>query len=326
MTATVVILTFNAAARIEQVMTAVLRQQADFDWDLLVIDSGSHDSTLSTIAGFMSKHPGKIRLHQIANADFGHGKTRNLAARLAGGAIVVFLTHDAVPAHDGWLAAMVHPFAISERVACVYGRQIPWPRSSPNIKRDITNVFQRLGPNNAISIHEKNGSRPGQPRVPTFFSDVNSAIRRTVLLESVPFRDLAYAEDQAFGRDVLDAGLLKVYSPFAAVFHSHDYSLLTYYRRMYDEMLGLRRATGQSLDTSVRRHAIWVAKATLADWRLIMRDRAYSTEDKVLWFARAPFFNVARRLAIRVAASDRTPHWVGRASSLELSLKKGVPK
>ena len=140
----------------------------------------------------------------------------------------------------------------------------------------------------------------------------------------MPLRDGPYAEDQALGRDVLDAGYLKLYTPFAAVFHSHDYSLLTYYRRMYDEMRGLRQATGQSLDTPLRRHAAWIGNSTLKDCRFTIRDRAYSRGQKAKWLAEAPFYNLARRVAIRASSSDRAPRWVNRVSSLESSLKKGA--
>jgi len=324
MRASVVVLTFNAAERIDQVLTAVLRQESDFAWELLVIDSGSRDGTLATVRRHAEAHAERVRLHEIPNEEFGHGSTRNLAASLARGEFVLYLTHDAVPAHKRWLASMLHPFEISDRVACVYGKQIPWPRCVPTVKRDVMNCFRGFGPDNAISVHEKDGLsvHPAHPSVPIFFSDVNSAVRRSILLGPIPYRDLPYAEDQAFGQDVLDAGYLKVYTPLGAVFHSHNYSPLAYYRRMYDEMRGLRRATGRSLDTSLRTHLAWIGKATAADWRFIRRDPAYSRREKAKWTAEAPLYNTARRVAIHLSADDRLPAWVSRFSSLETSLKK----
>lgn len=326
MTATVAILTFNARPRIGQLLTALRRQRAGFDWDVLVIDSGSRDGTLDIIRRHAAEHEGAVRVVEIPNTEFGHGKTRNLAARLAGGEFVVFLTHDAVPAHDHWLEAMIRPFGISERVACVYGKQIPWPKTCPVIKRDVIDCFRRFGAPNAISVQEKNSwvGQPGKPRVPTYFTDVNSAIRRSLLLEELPFRDLRYAEDQAFGKDALEAGYLKVYTPFGAVFHSHDYALLSYYRRMYDEMTGLRQATGESLDTPLARHAAWIARATWQDWQFIAKDHAYSRSEKARWLVKAPLYNAARRLAIRLSGSERVPSWVGRLSSLESSLRRAA--
>src|SRR5437870_1910983 len=136
MIATVVVLTFNAGVRINQVLTAVLKQKTDVPWELLVIDSGSRDTTLEAIRRHRAAHRDQIRLHEIPNAEFGHGRTRNLAAQMAAGDFVLFLTHDAVPAHDGWLQAMIEPFALSPRVACAFGKHIPWPHASATIKRD----------------------------------------------------------------------------------------------------------------------------------------------------------------------------------------------
>ena len=125
----------------------------------------------------------------------------------------------------------------------------------------------------------------------------------------IPFRDLAYAEDQAFGRDVLDAGLTKAYAPRGRVLHSHSYPLREYFHRMVDEMAGLRDSIGVSLDTGLRAHARIVVGETLRDWRFIVRDRDYSFLDKLRWLPLAPLYQVARRLAIRLASHRQAPGW-----------------
>jgi rhamnosyltransferase len=71
---TVAVLTYNGETYLEQILTAVEAQAIDGEVDILVIDSGSTDGTL----GIVARHPG-VRLHQIPNSEFGHGKTRNLA-------------------------------------------------------------------------------------------------------------------------------------------------------------------------------------------------------------------------------------------------------
>ena len=54
-----------------------------------------------------------------------------------------------------------------------------------------------------------------------FFTDANGCVARDAW-ERVPFRGVAYAEDQLLARDMLAAGYVKVYRPDAAVIHSHD--------------------------------------------------------------------------------------------------------
>jgi rhamnosyltransferase len=245
---------------------------------------------------------------------------------MANGEFVLFLTHDAVPADDQWLESMLSPFSISERVACVYGKQIPWPHCCPTVKRDVIESFRRFGPEHAISVQGNTG--PGEQAVhdvtSDFFSDVNSAIRRSVLLKAVPFRDLPYAEDQAFGRDVLDSGFLKVYTPYGAVFHSNDHSMLAYYRRIYDEVSGLNQATGRTRTATLARDIAWTGKSTLQDWRFTMRDGDYSHAEKLRWLVEAPLYNLARGVAVRLAARDHIPPWVSRFSSLESNLRRAA--
>lgn len=318
MKATVVILTFNAGSVLNEVLAAATTQVASFPHEILVVDSGSTDTTLDTVRSFP-----KVKLHQIPNSEFGHGKTRNLAAKLAAGEIVVYLTHDAVPANEHWLEEMVRPFGLSERVAAVFGKQIPRPDCCPTVKRDVSGLFHSFGPDHFTMVQQRNPFITSQAAndAINFYSDTNSAARKSIL-HKIPYQDLNYAEDQAFGHDVIGAGYLKVYAPLGAVIHSHSYPLFMYFRRMYDEMVGLKSATGQSLDTSLARHFMIMAKATWLDWRFILRDRAYSLPAKLKWLWLAPWYNLSRRTAIRLSARSSLPAWMRSVFSLETNLRK----
>src|SRR3954451_2257736 len=124
--ATVVVLTYNGERYLRDLLTAVTGQRIDGEFEILVIDSGSTDATLDIVAGFP-----RVRLLQIPNSEFGHGRTRNLAAHEARGRYVAYLTHDAVPAHDRWLYELLKPFELNDRVAAVMGSQIPRPSAFP---------------------------------------------------------------------------------------------------------------------------------------------------------------------------------------------------
>lgn len=314
MKATVTILTFNAEPWIRELLESVERQQAPFDFEILVIDSGSSDATIAIIKKFP-----RVRLHQIPNSEFGHGKTRNLAATIAHGEFIVYLTHDAVPATQHWLEEMIRPFGLSESVACVYGKQIPRPDCCPTVKRDVIGVFAGFGPDHFIMVQQANSNITHQASLDaiTFFSDVNSAVRRELLINTLPYRDLNYSEDYAFGRDVIAAGLVKAYAPLGAVIHSHSYPPMKYFRRMYDEMLGIKKATGQTLDTRMWFHIAWTLKATLKDWRFIIRDPSYRLRTKLKFVMQAPFYNAFRRIAIRLSTKSQLPMWAHRFLSLE---------
>jgi len=319
MKATIALLTLNADPWLRELLDGVKRQKTDFDYEVLLIDSGSTDTTLAIAA----EYP-EVRLHQIPNSEFGHGRTRNLAAQLSTADYMVYLTHDAVPAHDYWLAEMLRPFELSPKVACVFGKQIPRPDCCPTVKRDIINVFASFGPDHFTMLAQANPNIDSQAAKDaiSFFSDVNSAVRRDLLVGEIPYQDLNYAEDQALGRDVIEAGMFKVYAPLGSVIHSHSYPPFKYLRRMYDEMVGLKAATGQTLDTPLWFHIAWVLRATVLDWRFILRDRNYRLGTKVKFVAQAPLYNTFRRLAIRLSVKKELPSWAHDLLSLERQHKK----
>lgn len=306
--ATIAIPTYNGEQYLDDLLNACLGQEVEFGFELLVVDSGSSDRTLAIVRS----HP-EVRLHQIKQKEFGHGRTRNLAASLARGEIVVYLTQDAVPAGPRWLEEMLRPFEISKRVVCVFGKQVPRPDCPPTVKRDVMAVFSSFGPDHCLSLQQASPRITDQAALDAlaFMSNVNSAVRKS-LLRRIPFPDVAYAEDQALGREVISAGLIKCYAPLASVVHSHGLALPAYFRRMYEEMAGLRAATGRSLETSTLGHARIVAGETVRDWRFILRDPAYRRRAKLKWVLQAPLYQLARRTAVRLSTRDALPGWAAR--------------
>ena len=83
-TATVFIPTYNGSEYLVQLLDAVLSQK-NVSFEVLIIDSGSKDDTLSIIKKYSA-----VKLHQIPNSEFGHGKTRNLAAKMSRGELIIY--------------------------------------------------------------------------------------------------------------------------------------------------------------------------------------------------------------------------------------------
>ncbi|HEY5320213.1 MAG TPA: glycosyltransferase family 2 protein, partial [Galbitalea sp.] len=273
--------------------------------EVLVLDSGSSDGTLAIVA----QHP-VVRLHQIPNSEFGHGRTRNLAASLARGAIVAYLTHDAVPADEHWLSELVAPFALFPGVEGVLGRQIGRPGCVPILKYEIRRVFSTQGPEFGTTLSYRTAAFDRVPHYwlpAAFYSDVNSAAHRDFLLNTMPYRDVDYAEDQLFGRDLLDAGYVKAYAARGAVEHSNDLTYAEYKKRTFDEIVGLRAsgATVPSAPSALRR----LVRALILDPADILRDRDYSARRKLYWLIVNPFYHLAKssasRRARRIRLDDR---------------------
>lgn len=294
--ATVVILTYNGEQHLEEILHAVHAQRYGGTFETLVIDSGSTDSTLDIIA----KNPW-VRLHQIPNSEFGHGKTRNLGAHLAKGRYVVYLTHDATPASDRWLHEITAPFDISERIVAVMGSQVPRADAFPLLRYDVKNTFASFGPMHGTTLFYDDDfiQDEGVRNAVTFYSDVNSAARRSVLTGEIPYRDVSYAEDQLLGRDVIDAGYIKAYAPRAVVWHSNEMTILEYDGRMFEETQGLREVGIDVALPSIPTVAKLVVGGVLRDAVRLVRDREVTTKRKLHGLLVNPAYHVQRWRGVR---------------------------
>jgi rhamnosyltransferase len=229
----VVIPTKNAARSIDRVLSAVFRQDYPPGFEVLVVDSGSDDETLDIAARYPA------RTLAIQPSEFNHGGTRNLGAESTRGEYIVFLTHDAEPAGDRWLANLVAPFAGDREIAGCFGRHTANTTSDPIDARNLERHFANFGDQTRVFRLEPGKDYGDSQWMYDFFSDNNSALRRTVWREH-PFPITNMAEDQQWARLVMKVGYAKAYVPDAVVMHSHSYPAREWLRRWYDEFAGYR--------------------------------------------------------------------------------------
>jgi rhamnosyltransferase len=300
--ATIFIPTWYGEQYLDELLKSVFDQRVSFEYEVLIYDTSSKDKTPEIIEKYAKKHK-NLRHKTIKKEDFSHGRVRNEAAHDAKGEAVVYLTQDATPAHDRWLYEIVKPFELNKNIVGVMGKQIPRAHCFPLLKNEIRAVFKGFGPDFGTTLFYKDDFADEDTLgVLGFYSDVNSAARRSFLIHDIPYRDVPYAEDQLFGSDVIDAGYMKAYAPRAAVRHSNDMALGEYKHRMFDETMGLKKI-GQDVSTPSMKH---IGKAIivgcLKDAVAIMRDGEYSTKRKLYWFVMNPFYHIEKWRGVRLAA------------------------
>jgi len=296
----VVIPVKDGARYLERLLTAV-REQGGDAIELLVVDSGSSDGSVDLARA------GDATVHEIPPEKFGHGRTRNLAMELSSGDIVCFLTQDAVPA-PGWLDAHVAAFELDPKVGGVYGPHLPWPDTSPTIARELDGFFADMAPDGE-PVLQREGDL-------TFMSNVNASYSRACW-EQVRFEDIAYAEDQAFGRAMLAAGWAKVFHPDAAVYHAHDYGPIEFARRYFDEYRGLRETVGH-IEPARPAYVLAEVRAGVAADRRWMAERSLSRSRRAGGTVRSLLHHGGRKAAaITATRPERLPAAVERRLSLE---------
>ena len=107
----------------------VAEQRLDGTVEVLVCDSGSSDDSVAVARSLGA------RVIEIPAGSFSHGATRNLLMEQARAPYVAFLTQDAVPAGDRWLATLLEGFARATNVGLVFGPYLPAPGASPMVAR-----------------------------------------------------------------------------------------------------------------------------------------------------------------------------------------------
>jgi glycosyltransferase involved in cell wall biosynthesis len=292
MTVSVVVPVKDGERLLGECLDALARESPD---EVLVIDSGSRDRSVA-----IARAAG-VRVVEIEPGEFGHGRTRNLGASLCAGELICFLTQDATPC-PGWLDAYREAFTLDDRVGAAYGPHLARPGTSPMIARELREFFATFSPDGAPVVQHKQ----------TFLSNVNACYARACW-EEIRFRDVGYAEDQAFGADLLGAGWTKVYHPGAAVLHAHDYGPVEFMRRYFDEYRGLRETTGH-IERLRLRGTLGLVGADVR-W---MADEGFAPGDRARWAVRSLVHHTGRRLAAPAGSRAASlPGPVSRRLSLE---------
>lgn len=251
----VVIPVKNGGADLIRCLDAIRAQRTSEEVEIVVVDSGSSDGSVTAA---------RVRsaiVREIAPYEFSHGASRNIGARLARGEVLVFISQDAYPVDERWLATITAPLRHDAEVAGVYGRQLPHPEATPPELYFLNFLY---------------GQEPRRQQVQgvaelsmetTLFSNVNAAMPRNIW-ERFPFvEDIIMSEDQEWSRRVLLEGYEIVYEPRAAVRHSHNYTVGAAFRRFFDSGASSDRAymAGERHSSRVlKRAAIAYARGELA--------------------------------------------------------------
>lgn len=288
MKASIVLPTKNGEEYLDEVLAAIFAQQVDFAFEVIVIDSGSTDRTLE----ILRRYP--VTLLEIPPLEFNHGETRNRAIRQAKGEFIALLTQDATPADPLWLASLIDAFE-DPTVAGVFGPHLTRRDCDPIEARNLVQHFLNFGAERTryqIRSEEEYLANQG---LYDFFSNCNSCLRRSVW-ERLPFRVTDMSEDQMWAQDILKSGLVKVYEPKAAVYHSHTYTPWIFLKRAFDEYRSYKILGNPGGYERLRQIFPSVFKEIARDLRYILRQTSLPLGERLFWLWRYPQTNLSRKI------------------------------
>jgi rhamnosyltransferase len=210
----IVIRTLNESEHIGECLDVLARQRGHHELDVVVVDSGSTDSTVE-----IARTRG-ARIVELAPDEFDYSRALNVGIDETAGDVVVSLSAHAIPVDEGWLDQMLAPFE-DPTVAGVSSRQVPWPGAPWQEVHRLRHQFPPIG----YTVDRDAAAT-------IVFSNAASAVRRSVWREH-PFT-LPAAEDLDWAQRVIEAGWRIAYEADTAVYHSHVESPRAQALRMID--------------------------------------------------------------------------------------------
>ena len=176
-----------------------------------------------------------VQIRHIETEDFDHGGTRDGAASLLDGDLILFMTQDAVPADVYLVEKLVSAFE-KEKVAAAYARQLP-DKDCDIIER-YTRSFNY--PKESSVKTKADLDRLG---IKTFFcSNVCAMYRRSIYEKLGGFvKHTIFNEDMIMASKVIQAGYKIAYVAEAMVIHAHKYTYRQQFTRNFDLAVSQRQ-------------------------------------------------------------------------------------
>lgn len=245
----VVIRCRNEESHIGRLLTGLIRQRQRPD-EIILVDSGSTDATLSIASAF------PVDVVHVDPDDFSFGRACNVGVEAASSDYVVFVSAHCYPLFDTWLELLTAPFDKDE-VALTYGRQT----GPPTVRFSEQRLFETWFP-------AQSSLRQRHP----FCNNANAAIRRRVW-EGLRYDEyLTGLEDLEWAKRALADGHVLAYVAEAPVVHVHEERFAQVVNRYRREAI----AHKQIYDDQ-RMHAVDAARLAAAnvfsDWVAAYRSR-----------------------------------------------------
>ena len=199
MNCSLVIRAYNESAHLGRLLEGISHQTVK-DVEVILVDSGSTDSTVSIAEAFGAK------MMHIRPEEFTFGRSLNRGIEKATGDFVVIASAHVYPVYPDWLESLLRPFE-DAKVALTYGKQ----RGPDSAKFSEQQVFHQWYPD------------VSQPRQPTAFcNNANAAIRKSLWVKHPYDESLTGLEDLAWAKWAKEQGHAIAYVAEAEIVHVHN--------------------------------------------------------------------------------------------------------
>jgi len=218
MNCSIIIRAYNEEKHIGRLLEGI-REQTIKDVEVILVDSGSTDETISVAESFGAT------VVRIPSAEFTFGRSLNAGIQASTRRLIAIASAHVYPVYPDWLESLLRPFE-NDNVALTYGKQ----RGPQTAKFSEQQIYHQWYPD---------ASRPRQATA--FCNNANAAIRRT-LWEKNPYDEtLTGLEDLAWGKRIKEQGYDIAYVAEAEIIHIHNETPRAVFNRYRREAMAFKR-------------------------------------------------------------------------------------
>jgi len=214
----IVIRAYNEEKYIGRLLEGI-QQQTIKDVEILLVDSGSTDGTVSISESFGA------RVVRIPSSEFTFGRSLNLGIQEATGELIVIASAHVYPVYPDWLESLLRPFE-DKNVALTYGKQ----RGPDSAKFSEQQIYQHWYPD-ISQWHQATA----------FCNNANAAIRKNLWQQNPYDETLTGLEDLAWGKWAKEQGYAIAYMAEAEIIHVHNETPKGIFNRYRREAMAFKK-------------------------------------------------------------------------------------
>lgn len=218
MNCSLIIRAYNEQKHITRLLEGI-KQQTIKDVEIILVDSGSTDKTVSIAESFGAK------IVNIASSEFTFGRSLNYGIKQAQHDLIVIASAHVYPVYPDWLETLLNPFQ-DEKVALTYGKQ----RAPDFAKFSEKQIFYQWYPD-LTNLNQ----------VTAFCNNANAAIRKSLWDKHHYDETLTGLEDLEWSKWAKEQNHKIAYVAEAEIIHIHNETPRGVYNRYLREAMALRR-------------------------------------------------------------------------------------
>lgn len=223
MTCSIVIRAYNEEKHLGRLLEGI-RHQTLKDVEVILVDSGSTDSTVAIAESFGA------RVVRIPSAEFTFGRSLNYGIKEAKREFIVIASAHVYPVYPDWLETLLHPFE-DDTVALTYGKQ----RGPESAKFSEQQIFHQWYPD-ASDLKQSTA----------FCNNANAAIRKSLWEKNNYDETLTGLEDLAWAVWAKEQGHSIAYAAEAEIVHVHNETPRGVFNRYRREAMAFKRIHPES--------------------------------------------------------------------------------